>query len=120
MPGTSFSVELLVVTPNQLRKIDFKLSKAFKTDDSVEWTLEFVLNERKKTTDPFVEMVKLNVKVNPAQHAKAEETAKKGLDDAQTAAAIAASDTAKLFTEGKVSKATAQADARRVVAVRGT
>ena len=118
MPGTSFSVDLIIVTPNQLRKIDFKLSKDSKTDGSVEWTLEFGLNERKKTTDPFVEVVRLTVKVKPEHNAKAQATATNGLDDAQTSAALAAADSAKLLSQGKISKATAQADARRVIAVR--
>src|SRR5262245_27249763 len=120
MPGTSFSVDLLIVTPNQLRKINFKLSKDSKTDGSVEWTLEFGLNERKKTTDQFAEVVKLTVKIKPAQNDKAEATAKNGLDDAQTSAAIAAGDSAKAFANGQISKATAQADARRVISVRGS
>lgn len=120
MPGTSFSVDLMIVTPNQLRKIDFKLSKDSKTDGSVEWSLEFTLNERKKTTDAFVEIVKLAVKVTPAHNDKAEATAKKGLDNAQTSASLAAADSAKLFKAGKISKATAQADTRRVIAVRGS
>ena len=120
MPGTSFSVDLLVVTPDQLRKITFKLSKAFKTDGSVDWTLEFGLEERAKTTDAFADLVKLTVKINPALHQKADATAKKGLDDAQTSAAFAAADSAKLFSEGEISKASANADAKRVIAVRGT
>lgn len=120
MPGTSFSVDLMIVTPNQLRKIDFGLSKASKSDGSVDWALDFSLNERKKTSDAFVEIVRLTVKVTPAQNDKAEATAKNGLDDAQTAAALAAADSAKLFKAGKIAKATAQADARRVIAVRGS
>ena len=120
MPGTSFSVDLLIVTPNQLRKINFKLSKDSKSDGSEEWTLEFGLNERKKTTDQFADVVKLTVKIKPAHNDKAAATAKNGLDDAQTSAAIAAGDSAKLFSDGKISKATAQADARRVIGVRGS
>ena len=120
MAGTSFSVDLLVVTPDQLRKITFKLSKAFKTDGSVDWTLEFGLQERAKTTESFQDLVKLTVKINPALHQKAEATAKKGLDEAQTSAAFAAADSAKLLSEGEISNATANADARRVIAVRGT
>lgn len=120
MPGTSFSVDLMIVTPNQLRKIDFGLSKDSKDDGSVEWTLDFALNERKKTTDAFVEIVKLTVKVKPEHNDKAEETATKGLDEAQTGAALSAADSAKLLKAGKISKAAAQAAARRVVAVRGT
>lgn len=120
MPGTSFSVDLLVVTPDQLRKITIKLSKGFKPDDSVEWLMDFGLDERKKTSEQFQPVIKLAVKINPAHHAKADATAKKGFDDAQTSAAFAAADSAKLAAEGEISKQTAQADARRIVAVRGT
>ena len=120
MPGTSFSVDLLLVTNNQLRKIDFQLSKDINTDGSVLWTLQFGLSERKQTTDQFADVVALTVKVKPALNDKAEATAKNGLDDAQTSAAFAAADSAKLFSQGQVSKATAQADARRVIAVRGS
>jgi hypothetical protein len=120
MPGTSFSVDLTIVTPNQLRKIDFNLAKDSKSDGSVEWTMEFKLNERKKTSDAFVEIVKLKVKVKPEHNDKADATAKKGFDDPQTAAALAAADSAKLFSKGEISKPTAQADARRVIAVRAT
>ncbi|MDT5061557.1 MAG: hypothetical protein QOH63_2016 [Acidobacteriota bacterium] len=117
--GTSFSVDLLVVTPDQKRKIDFKLSKDFKDDGSVLWTMVFSLQERAKTTDAFADVVQLTVTIKPANHKKAEATANNGLDDAQTSAALDAADTAKAFTAGEVSKATAQADARRVIAVRG-
>ncbi len=118
MPGTSFSVDLLVVTPDQLRKINIKLSKTFKPDGSVEWLMEFGLDERSKTTEVFHVVIKLTVKINPAHHAKADATAKKGFDDSQTSAAFAAADSAKLAAEGEISKQTANADARRVITVR--
>ncbi len=118
--GTAFSVDLLIVTPDQLRKIDFKLSKSFKPDNSVNWDLEFGLQERKKTTEAFHDVIHLKVNIQPALHPKADATAKKGLDETQTSAAFAAADSAKLASEGEVSKATANAAARRVIAVRGT
>jgi hypothetical protein len=116
--GTSFSVDLLVVTSDQLRKINIKLSKDFNDKGDVVWTMDFGLQERAKTTDAFHDVVKLNVTIKPAHHDKAAATADKGLDDAQTSAAFVAADTAKAFSKGKVSKPTAQGDARRVVAVR--
>lgn len=118
--GTAFSVDLLIVTPDQLRKIDFKLSKGFKNDGSVDWNLEFGLQERSKTTEAFHDLVKLKVSIQPALHPKANATAKKGLDDAQTSAAFAAADSAKLLSEGEISKASANAAAKRVIAVRET
>lgn len=118
MAGTSFSVDLLIVTPDQLRRIDLSLSKSFKDDNSVQWFMEFGLQERKKTTDAFADVIKLTVKINPAHNDKAEATAKKGLEDAQTSAAFVAADSAKAASAGEISKQTAQADARRIVAVR--
>lgn len=118
--GTSFSVDLLVVTPDQKRKINFNLAKDFKDDGSVLWTMVFGLQERAKTTDAFADIVKLTVTIRPANHKKAEETARNGFDEAQTSAALDAADTARAFKEGEVSRTTAQADARRVISVRGT
>lgn len=118
MSCTSFSVDLLVVTPDQLRKITLLLSKDCKDDGSVVWTMNFGLQERQKTTDPFADLVKLAVVIKPALQDKAEATAKKGLDQGQTSAAIVAADTAKLFKQGKVSKRRAQSDAQDIVASR--
>lgn len=118
MSCTSFSVDLLVVTPDQLRKINLLLSKACNDDGSVVWTMNFGLQERQKTTDPFADLVKLAVVIKPALQDKAEATAKNGLDQGQTSAAFVAADTAKLFKQGKVSKRRAQSDAQDVVASR--
>jgi hypothetical protein len=118
MGCTSFSVDLLVVTPDQLRKIDLHLEKDCKDDGRVVWTLTFGLQERKKTTDPFADLVKLSVVIKPALHDKAEATSKKGLDDPQTSAAFAAGDSAKLFKQGKISKKSAQASASKVISSR--
>lgn len=118
--GTAFSVDLLIITPDQKRKIDFKLSKGFKNDGSIDWNLEFGLQERTKTTEAFHDVVKLKVNIQPALHPKADATAKKGLDDSQTSAAFAAADSAKLLSQGEISKASANAAAKRVISVRGT
>jgi hypothetical protein len=120
MGCTAFSVDLLVVTPDQLRKIDLLLSKACNDDGSVVWTMNFGLQERQKTTDPFADLVKLAVVIKPALHDKAEATAQKGLDSGQTSAALVAADSAKLFKQGTVSKRRAQNDAQDVIASRST
>ncbi len=120
MAITSFSVDLLVVTPNQLRKINIKLSKDAKDDGSVDWTMDFGLEERAKTTEDFHDVVKLSVKLKQVHHDKADQTAKKGLDSTQTSQAFIAGDAAKLANEGEISKQSAQAEVRRVIAVRGT
>ena len=118
MACTSFSVDLLVVTPDQLRKIDLSLAKDCKDDGSVLFTMTFGLQERKKTTDPFADLVKLDVTIKPALHDKAEATAKKGLDQAQSSAALTAADSAKLFKQGKISKKSAQASTAKVISAR--
>ena len=120
MAITSFSVDLLVVTPNQLRKINITLSKDASNGGSVDWTMDFGLEERAKTTDDFHDVVKLSVKLKEAQHPKADQTAKKGLDSTQTSQAFIAGDAAKLASDGEISKQSAQAEVRKVIAVRGT
>lgn len=118
MSDTSFSVDLLIVTPNQLRKITFNLAKDVKTDLSVEWTMIFGLFERKDTTKTFAEVVTLTVKIKKPHHAKAEATAISGFDAAQASAALVAADTAKAFSKKKISKQTATSSAQAVIAAR--
>lgn len=115
----------MIVTPDQLREIDFKLAKDLDTSTgaaagAIKWTLEFGLKERKKATDPFVEVVKLTVNIKPELHEKAQQTLDSGsLDSAQTSQAFAAGDSAKLLSQKKISKATANADAQRIISRRG-
>lgn len=118
MGCTSFSVDLLVVTTDQLRKITLDLSKECKDDGSVVWTLDFGLQERKKTTDPFADVVKLTVVIKPALHDKAEATAQNGLDSGQASQSLVAGNKAKLFKQGKISKKAAQDSAQKIIDVR--
>ena len=48
----------------------------FKPDGSVEWLMDFGLDERQRTNEPFQPVIKLAVRINPAQHAKADATAR--------------------------------------------
>ena len=64
------------------------------------------------------QVIKLTVNVKPADNSRAEATARDGLDKTQQAAALAAADSAKLLSKGLISKAEAEADARRVITVR--
>ena len=118
MAVKSLSVDLMIVTQDQLRKINLGLNKDTLSDGLVQWKMDFQLEERKKTTDQFEVVVKLSVDLKTEHYAKAEITAKKGLDDAQTSKALIAADTAKAFKKGKVSKKRAEADAQAVVAAR--
>lgn len=120
MAITSFSVDLLVVTEDQLRKINIKLSKDAKDGGAVEWTMDFGLEERAKTTEAFHDVVKLAVKLKQAHHGKAELTAKKGLDSGQASQAWMAADAQKLVAAGEISAQSARAEIGKVIAVRST
>lgn len=119
MPCKPISVDLLVVTPDQLRRISFGLIKGCKDDGSATWTMDFRLAERKKLIDPFVLMVKLTVAINTTEHLKAQETADEGFDENQASQAQLAADTAKAFNQGKVTKKRAEKEAQKVISVRG-
>jgi|SRR5262245_40594559 len=79
----SISVDLGVTTPDNLRHIDFGLEKDTGDDDTVTWTIHFKFQERESTSDDFVDVVTLDVKVKVKNHPAAEATAKEGLNDSQ-------------------------------------
>jgi len=79
----SISVDLGVTTPDDLRHIEFGLEKDTGDDDSVSWTIHFQFQERQSTTDDFIDVVTLDVKVKEQNHDAAEATAKEGLTDPQ-------------------------------------
>lgn len=86
-PRIAIDVEFDLVTPDQLRKVAFGLTKTVQGTDVV-WTITFQLYERTSTavsfpTDPNIS---LKVKVDSALNADAEQ-ASKGLTPAQTAQA---------------------------------
>lgn len=119
MPGSSFSIELTVVTNDKLKKITLKLVKAPQDDGSVDWSLDFTLADRKKTTDQFEEVINLKVKVKPAHAKKAEATFdKKSLDSIQTSQTAVAAEAAKLLDNGQISKKTAEGEVQRIIGVR--
>src|SRR5262249_37216073 len=119
MPCKPIAVDLLVVTPDQLRKIEFGLVKSCHNDGSAAWTMIFKLEERTKVADSFVLLVKLAVAINTTLNQQAEETSKKGFDENQSSQALLAADTAKAFKQGKVTEKRAKKEAQAVIAVRG-
>jgi hypothetical protein len=91
---THISVTFTIVTPDQLRKIIFKLTKSMDTaDDS--WSVSFELDERTDATKDFNMVIQLEVDVDHNDTVKASATMKNGLDTDQHAQALAAGDTAK-------------------------
>ncbi len=79
----SISVDLGVTTPDNLRHIDFGLSKDTADDGTITWLITFKFQERAKTSDAFVDVVTLSVKVKSKNNPAAEATAKDGLSDNQ-------------------------------------
>ena len=79
----SISVELGVTTPDNLRHIVFDLDKETADDGTVSWTIDFKFQERSTTSEAFIDIVTLTVKVKEKNTGAAEATAKEGLSDAQ-------------------------------------
>ncbi len=119
MAINSITADLLVVTPDQLRKITLHLTKKVQ-GNTVDWALGFGLQERAKTTDPFNDLVQLTVAISKQNNKLAQATADTGLDKAQTSAALAAGDAAKQFSAGALSQKAAELSAKRVISARQT
>lgn len=79
----SISVELGVTTPDNLRHIAFNLAKDTADDGTISWEIDFKFQERSSTSEDFIEIVTLTVKVKEKNNAAAEATARDGLNDAQ-------------------------------------
>src|SRR5262249_8487862 len=83
---TSISVNLVVNTPDQLRRIEFRLEKSIDDDGDPKWVIHFKLFERTDKATPFGEArVQLDVVVDKNLHDAAAETAEKGFNTAQEA-----------------------------------
>jgi hypothetical protein len=96
---THISVTFKIVTPDQLRKITFTLSRVEDaTHDS--WSIMFELDERTDTTKDFQLVIQLQVDVDHNDDANADATAKNGLDSDQHAQALVAADVAKAAKKG--------------------
>jgi hypothetical protein len=117
MSCTPISVDLEVVTPDQLRKITFGLERDCNNDGTASWTIHFELDEA-TTPGTFHELVKLDVDINQENHAKAETTATNGLDANQTAQAFVAGDTAKAYKLGQATIDDVKSDTNDVIAAR--
>ena len=114
---THVSVSFTIVTPDQLRKIIFKLTKSSDaTNDS--WSVTFELDERADSSKPFELVIQLEVDVDHNDNAKAAATAKHGMDSDQHAQVLVAGDTAKDAKTGAADPQDAKDDAKAVVSAR--
>jgi hypothetical protein len=114
MPCTPFSVDLEVVTPDQTKKVIFGLERTCNADNTESWTIHFELDEAPNAGAPFVEVVKLDIKVNPENNAAASAASQAGFTPSQSAQALAAGDTAKAFKRGEASADDVSDDANAV------
>jgi hypothetical protein len=123
-PGTSghiqpthISVTFTIITPDQLRKIIFKLTKSNDpTNES--WSVSFELDERADATKDFNLVIQLEVDVDHNDNTKAAATMKNGLDSDQHAQALAAGDTAKDASTGAATQQDAKDDSKAIVSAR--
>jgi hypothetical protein len=114
---THIHVTFTIVTPDQLRKIIFTLSKTTDANDD-SWSIMFELDERADANGKFQLVIQLQVDVDHNDSAKAAATAKNGMDPDQRAQALVAGDTAKDVKTGDASKEDLQADTKAIVSVR--
>ena len=117
MQPTHISVTFKIVTPDQLRKIIFTLSRmSDSANDS--WSVMFELDERADPSKEFQMVIQLQVDVDHNDDAKAAATATHGLDSDQHAQTLVAADTAKDAKTGDATIAEAREDAIAIVAAR--
>ncbi len=94
---THISVTFKIVTPDQLRKIIFTLTKMSDAKND-SWSVMFELDERAEATKDFNLVIQLQVDVDhndPDADAQAAATAKHGMDADQREQTLVAGDTAK-------------------------
>jgi hypothetical protein len=114
---THISVTFKIVTPDQLRKIIFTLSRMSDAQND-SWSVMFELDERADPTMDFQLAILLQVDVDHNDDANAAATAKHGMDANQRAQALVAGDTAKDAKTGDATLDDARADAGGVVSAR--
>lgn len=116
---THISVTFKIVTPDQLRKITFTLSRLFdSTHDS--WSVMFELDERTDATKDFQLVIQLQADVDHDDNDKAAATAKNGLDSDQHSQALVAGDVAKAAKKGDATLDDAKSEAAGVVSARSS
>jgi hypothetical protein len=114
---THISVTFKIVTPDQLRKIIFTLTRMSDAEND-SWSVMFELDERADATKDFQLVIQLQVDVDHNDDPNAAATAKHGMDSNQRAQALVAGDTAKDAKIGDASVDDAKADAAGVVSAR--
>lgn len=83
---TDITVDLVVNTEDQLRRIEFGLQKSSDDQGQPQWTIHFKLYQRTDRSTAYGDpRVSLDVVVDKNLHDQADQTAAKGLNAAQSA-----------------------------------
>jgi|ERR1700687_3487141 len=114
---THISVTFKIVTPDQLRKIIFTLSRMSDAQND-SWSVMFELDERADATKDFQLVIQLQVDVDHNDDTNAAATAKHGMDSNQRAQALVAGDTAKDVKTGDATIDDAKAELAGVISAR--
>jgi hypothetical protein len=114
---THISVTFKIVTPDQMRRIIFALSKVSE-DQTESWAVMFELDERADTNSDFQMVIQLQVDLDETANAQSAATAKHGLDTNQRAQALTAGDTAKDAKTGDATLDDAKEDATGIITSR--
>lgn len=116
---THISVTFKIVTPDQLRKITFTLSRLHDSDQD-SWNIMFELDERADINKDFQLVIQLQVDVDHDDNDKAAATAKTKLDSNQHSQALIAADVAKKAKKGDASIDQAKEEAAGVITARAS
>ncbi len=116
---THISVTFKIVTPDQLRRIIFTLSRLVDAKQD-SWSVMFELDERADATKDFNLVIQLQVNVDHEDSDKAAATAKNGMDSDQHSQALIAGDVAKASTKGEALKEDAEGEAAGIVSARSS
>jgi hypothetical protein len=114
---THISVTFKIITPDQLRKITFTLSRLLDAGHD-NWSVMFELDERADTSKDFQLVVQLQVDVDHDDSDKAAATANSKLDSDQHAQVLIASDVAKAAKKGQATIDQAREEAAGVISAR--
>ena len=75
----ALSVDIEVLSADQLKKFVFGISKEKKSETQSDWTIDFIFSKRDKKADSFVDRVKVNVAVSLEAVPDVERTAMKDM-----------------------------------------
>jgi hypothetical protein len=116
-PCRPFSIDLQVDPPSGDTELDFSLDKFCNDDGTEGWFLHFDLKE-KGADGTLKPVVNLNIDVNDEDRAKAQATARHGMDDLQRAQADVTAQTGNDVRTGDATEDDVKQQGAQVMSVR--